>query len=116
MEEVNPRDYYRWFSLPLYPDPDYTYVTTIEQIAYRLRFCFNIREQTWFLDVRYANNDPIALGVALIPNYPVLIDHDTPFSGFFYLSSIGEEKNQTVQNPYEIWKYYELYYGGERVE
>jgi hypothetical protein len=34
-----------------------------------------------------------------------------PFTGFFYLESVGKEQNETVENPFEIWKYYKLFYG-----
>lgn len=109
---VSPYDY---LTLPLYPDPDYIYTVAIERIAYRIRLCFNIRSQSWSMDIRYASGDPVALGVSLVPNYPVLIDHEMPFSGFFYLESKGKEANETVNNPFEIWKYYNFYYGYERV-
>lgn len=108
---VSPYDY---LILPLYPDADYIYTVAIEKVAYRIRLYYNIRKQSWVLDIRYASGDPVALGVSLVPNYPVLIDHEMPFSGFFYLESKGREDNETINNPFEIWKYYRFYYGYER--
>lgn len=117
VEQVNDLDWvspYKYLSLPLYPDSDYFYTVALEKVAYRIRLYYNLRKKAWAMDVRFANGEPIALGVSLIPNYPVLIDHEMPFSGFFYLESRGKEVNETIDNPFEIWKYYKFYYGFER--
>lgn len=104
-------DPYTYLVLPLHKDPDYYYVVNLEGIAYKLRFYYNTKEKVWALDVRYANNDPIMMSVPLIPNYPIFQDYEMPFSGFFYLGAVGKEQNETTNNPFEIWKYYKLYYG-----
>jgi len=107
---------YTYLTLPLYQNSDYYYIVPLEGIAYKIRLYYNVRIKVWMMDIRYADNTPIFLGIKVIPNYPMLIDHEMPFSGFFVLSSVGKDQNETISNPFEIWKYYKLYYGYRDLE
>ena len=109
-------DDYTYLILPLYEDPDYYYTVPLENVAYKIRFYYNTRAERWVMDVRYADNEPIILNSAVLPNYPMLADYPLPFSGFFLLNPKTEEINQVTSNPYEIWKYYELLYCYKEVD
>lgn len=99
-----------YVELPLYQDPAYTYITSLERVAYKLRFYYNERMQQWIVDLYYANNDPVVLGEAVVPGYPMFLDYTTELSGFLWLEPIGKSQNETIQNPFELNKYYRLYY------
>jgi len=96
--------------IPLYPDPDYNYFISLERVAYKLRFYYNERMQQWIMDIRYANGDPIILGEAVVPEYPIFFDYATELEGFFWLHPIGKKQNHTVANPYQLSEYYQLFY------
>lgn len=101
---------FSYVPLPLYTDADYFYTVSLERVAYRLRLYYNDRMQQWMIDLRYANNDPIVLGEALVPEYPLFFDYVTELTGFFWLSPIGKSQNQTISNPFELNKYFEFNY------
>lgn len=97
-------------NLPLHSEEDYTYNVSLEGNAYNLRFYYNNRMEKWIFDLSYANGDPIILGTPLVPNYELLIYYITPLSGMFYLEPIGKNQNETIINPFELWKYYNFFY------
>lgn len=102
---------YHYTNIPLYQEPDYEYIITLERVAVKIRFYFNERMQQWIIDLRYADNTPIVLGEALVPNYPLFADYLLgELSGNFWLEPIGKNQNETVFNPYELNQYYKLFY------
>ena len=107
-EILGPRSYLR---LPLFQESDYFYTVPLEGIAYKIRLYYNVKLEAWTMDISFANGEKIVCGVKVIPEYPMLIDHEMPFSGFFVLAPIGKNQNETKNNPYDLWKYYNLFYG-----
>lgn len=105
-----------YVKLPLYRDADYEYTVSLERVSYKLRFYYNERMEQWIADLRYANNDPIVLGEAVSPEYPLFVDYRLELTGFFWLEPIGKSKNETISNPLEIDKYYNLFYFYEDTE
>jgi hypothetical protein len=100
----------QYVNLPLYDEEDYFYYVPLERTSYKLRIYYNSRIQGWILDLMEGNDEPIVMGMALVPNYPIAGDYLTSLTGFFWLEAIGAEKNETIINPYELWKYYRLFY------
>lgn len=97
--------------LPLFQDADYEYVVSLQRVAYKLRFFYIEREERWAIDLRYADNTPIVLGAALVPEYPLFLDYYIEdLTGTFWLEPIGKNKNETVSNPFELNEYYRLFY------
>lgn len=97
--------------VPLFPSADYAYNISFERVAYTLRFYFNERAQQWYVDLRYAGGEPIVLGEAVVDEYPMFLDYGLPeMTGYFWLEPIGKKQNETVNNPLQIWDYYNLYY------
>lgn len=97
-------------NLPLFPEADYEYIISLERVAYKIRFYYNERMQQWIVDLRYADNTPIVLGEALVPEYPLFFDYNLELSGMFWLEPIGESINETIINPFELNQYYRLFY------
>lgn len=96
--------------LPLYEEADYLYHVVLEKTSYTLRFFYNLREESWSLDISFSDGEPIIKSVRLIPNFPILADKPMPFTGYFSLVAKPQEQNETITNPFDLWKYYELYY------
>lgn len=99
-----------YIELPLYPDPDYVYFISLERVAYKLRFYYNERMEQWIVDLRYADNTPIVLGESVVEQYPMFADYAIEPTGYLWLEPIGKSQNHTVSHPYEISKYYKLFY------
>lgn len=99
-----------YVKLPLYADNDYRYTVSLERVSYSIRIYFNERMQNWILDLRYSDGTPLVLGAAMKPNYPMFRDYVTGLSGFFWLRPIGLERENTIENKFELYKYYELRY------
>lgn len=96
--------------LPLFNDAYYEYTTSLERVAYKIRIAFNERMQAWTIDLRYADGEPIILGEALVPNYPLFFDYVTELTGYFYLQPIGSMQNETISNPLDLFRYYQFMY------
>lgn len=96
--------------LPLYTDPDYSYVISLDRVAYKVRLYYNERMEQWILDLNYANGDPVVLGEAIVEQYPMFIDYATELTGFFWLEPIGMDQNETTSNPFHLSKYYRFFY------
>ena len=101
----------KYVNLPLFDNPSYSYRISLEEISYKFKFYFNTRDNRWMFDLSYADGEPIVLGEALVPNYPILLDYNIEnLSGYMYLQPIGENQNETITNPYELNQYYTLRY------
>lgn len=96
--------------LPLYSDNDYKYNISLERVSYNIRLYYNDRMENWMLDLRYADGTPIVLGSAIKPEYPMLRDYVTGLSGYFWLSPIGLNRANTVDNKFELYKYFNFRY------
>lgn len=99
-----------YVKLPLYSDNDYRYNVSLERISYNIRIYFNERMQSWIMDLRYSDGEPIVLGAAMVPGYPMFQDYVTGLNGFFWLYPIGPERLNTIDNKFELYKYYEFGY------
>lgn len=99
--------------LELYDLPDYSYVVPLDGTAYKLRFFFNTRAEAWVLEVYLADNTPVSLNNRLIENSEILKESHT-MQGYFKLVPLVREQNRAIESPYEIWKYYGLFYVTEK--
>lgn len=100
-----------YISLPLYPDADYQYDAAFEGEYYTLRIYYNERAEGWFFELRDGENDMLVAGERLVPTYPVNLYYNIDnLTGFLWLEAIGDEKNETTSNPFELSEYFRLYY------
>lgn len=101
-----------FLSMPLFSDPYYTYTIAFQGNSYILEFIYNERSQLYFINLYDADNNPIVLGEALVPNYPIFADYALfPLTGFIWM----EEKANITGEPYKTYpdsidQYYNLYY------
>lgn len=101
-----------YITLPLFPDSHYTYAVALQDVSYNLEFIYNERTQLYSLSLYDQNNNPIVLGEALVPNYPIFKDYAIfPLTGFFWM----EEKADIISEPYKAYpdsidQYYNLFY------
>lgn len=58
--------------IPTLEDPYYQQRTRIEGRDYVLSFAYNEREERWYLTISDEEEDPIATGVKLVSNWPLL--------------------------------------------
>lgn len=102
----------RYVSLPLFADADYEYSVALQGNSYVLRFIYNERMKLYTISLYDADNNPIVVGEALVPNYPMFFEYALyPLTGYFWM----EEKAAIISQPYKVYpeninEYYNLYY------
>jgi hypothetical protein len=102
----------KYVNLPLFEDAAYDYTVALEGESYTLRFLYIERMKMYTINLYDADNNPIVLGEALVPNYPIFFDYALfPLNGYFYMS----EKANLLSEPYKTYpdkldQYYNLYY------
>jgi len=77
--------------------PAFSQVVELEGRVYQFAFRFNGRFGSWFMDIRSGSGDPIAIGIRIVLNYPLLrgINYDDrlPPGEFFALCPTGRARN-----------------------
>lgn len=101
---------YNWVKLPLYDSWDYKYNASIGTQSVDLRIYYNDRNQTWSFSAAYSDGENIIQGSRLIPLSPMTDLKIRGLQGFLWLEPISQEINETVINPEQLQKYYNLYY------
>lgn len=98
--------------IPLSPEKANYFVTvSLEGNSYRVWLYYNERMEQWIFNLSTPDDIPVVMGVGVVPQYPMLLDYGiNELTGFFYFEPIGKKINQTLVNPFEIWKYYTLTY------
>lgn len=101
-----------YIAMPLFPDPYYTYSIALQGDSYIFEFIYNERSRLYFINLLDADNNPIIMGEALVPNYPIFLDYAIfPLTGFVLM----EEKADIVSEPYKTYpdsidQYYNLFF------
>ena len=54
---------------------DFIQEVTLDKTAYKLHYSWNDYAQQWTLGIRTAQGDDIVRGIAIVPNYPLLMGH-----------------------------------------
>lgn len=102
----------KYVTMPLFPDSYYTYTIAFQGNSYILEFIYNERSSLYFINLYDADSNPIVLGEALVPNYPILLDYALfPLTGFIWM----EEKADIISEPYKVYpdsidQYYNCFY------
>jgi hypothetical protein len=98
--------------LPLYDEEDYSYSVSLEENSYTLRFIYSERSSLYFLSL-YDEDDVLIIGgLALTPNYPLLLDYPLPnLTGWLWMQEISK----IISQPYKVYpdkisQYYTLSY------
>ena len=90
----------------------YSYVDTIQQVAYIFTFRYSTRETCWYLDIHTTDNIPVILSTKLIAQYPILEDFNlNGITGFFWLyPNVQENIDKLETEPKYIADYFTLLY------
>lgn len=101
-----------YVSLPLFDDADYSYSIALEGNSYVLRYIYNERMQLYTFNLYDAENNPIVVGEALVPTYPIFIDYVIPnLTGWFYLQENAAITGEPYKEfPDKINEYYSFFY------
>lgn len=106
----------RFVNLPLYSAAFYSYSISLERVSYTIKFRYITRTQRWVFDLYTRDKQPVLLGQAIIPNYPISLDYVTPLSGFFWLTPLPDvDPYKAEQYPRDLDKYYSFDYVYEKV-
>lgn len=102
----------KYVSLPLFPDADYEYSIALQGNSYILRFIYNERMMLYTISLSDADNNPIVMGEALVPNYPLFLEYALfPLTGYFFMEDKADINVQPYKTyPDKIDRYYRLYY------
>lgn len=105
-------------ALPLFDDPSYSYNVSLEGNSYNLKFEYNERDGLYFLSLSDVDNNLIVGGVALVPNYPILLDYPIlTLSGFIWMDEISDIIFEPYkQYPDKLSQYYTLSYSYNKGE
>lgn len=98
-------------NLPLYSDAFYSYAVSIERVSYFIKFRYNTRTKKWYFDLFTRDNQPVLVGQAIVPEYPITFDYVNPYSGFFWLEPLPDvDPEKSKAYPRDIHKYYSFSY------
>lgn len=102
---------FQYVPLPLYEDSDYEYEIALEGNYYTFRLYYNERAEAWFYELRDGESTMLVAGERVTPYYPMTVNYVIPnLTGVFWLEYIGLDKNETLNNPFELYKYNRLFY------
>ena len=101
-----------YVDLLLDDSPIYEYSVSLEGNSYIIEMIYNERSSLYFISLYDSDRNPIVLGTALVPGYPMMIDYALPnLTGFFYLI----QKGTLEAEPYKVYpdklsQYYSFVY------
>lgn len=101
--------------LPLFSDAErYVYGTNIENQSKQLEFYWNSRSSQWHMDIRNEDQTVVVQGVALVVEYPILVDHPMEEFGltgyFLLLPNIVNDPPPPDAGLEVLPMYYDLFY------
>ena len=91
--------------IPTSSDVFYTQITQLDGVDYLLDFRYNDRENSWRFSIALTDNTPLATGIKIVTNYPLLqkyADDRLPAGEIFCITS-GDDSNP-AQNDLGIGK------------
>lgn len=103
-----------YVDIPIQDEVFYDLSISLEGVSYILEFTYNERIKLYTLSLYDSDKTPIVLGVALVPEYPILLDYAIPnLNGYFLLTR--KPININIQEPYKTYpdqlaEYYYLVY------
>lgn len=100
--------------IPLFSDPIYQYNISIENRSRQLRFKWNDRTSSWYMDLYNEDGTEVLLGIKLVPQYPIAVDYNMGgygLTGFFILlqkniNQLGRENSLITDIPERYSMFY----------
>ena len=100
-----------YVDLLLDDSPIYEYSVSLEGNSYIVKMIFNERSSLYFMSLYDADRNPIVLGAALVPGYPIMFDYALNLTGFFLLIQKGTLESEPYKEfPDKLKQYYDLVY------
>jgi hypothetical protein len=99
----------RYVDIPLQPDPYYDLSIALEGNSYIVEFAYVERMQLYTISLYDSDKNPIVLGEALVPSYPIFQDYNIEnLTGHFLLT----KKPVLASEPYKLYpdKIHEYYW------
>lgn len=101
----------RYVPLPLFSDADYSYDISLEGNLYTFRAYYNERAEGWFYALSEKGGVSLVLGERLVANYPILFDYVlSDLAGYLYLEPVGDSGEKYRTDPFELSKWFRLFY------
>lgn len=100
--------------LPLYPELTYRYSLSLEGRSWQFKFYWVDRAKQWHIDIRQEDQNPVILGYALVPQYPIL--EDVPLelyglNGYFTLMPVNIAVASLITQESSVMpEFFKLYY------
>ncbi|SEP41568.1 hypothetical protein [Pseudomonas sp. Snoq117.2] len=113
--------------IPLKTDAYYEQLVTLQGTLYVLTFIYSSYYGKWHMNLKTSTGTEIAMGIGLVPSYPMLLDYALEhhgITGAFWLLPITPESNSadnrpgslqyalpdTTQDVRALATYYQLFY------
>lgn len=102
----------RYVEIPIINYPYYDLSVSLEEVSYIIEFKYVGRMNLYTMSLYDAERNPIIIGHALTPNYPILLDYAIPnMNGYFVLLDKGGKASEAYKDyPENIADYYYLFY------
>lgn len=103
-----------FIELPLYAERKYSYGISLEGVSYTLTFYWNRKAKSWHMDIHLEDRTQVVLGVALVPQYPMLVDYNLEeigMNGHFELMPVNADLSSKAGEEFSIIpEFFRLYY------
>lgn len=103
-----------YIEMPLYTEEKYRYGISLEGVSWQFTFYWNGRAAQWHMDIRREDQTPLVLGIALVAQYPMLIDYNIEeqgLSGYFLLMPVNSAiDSQITENSSVVPEFFKLFY------
>lgn len=103
-----------YIEMPLYTEEKYRYGISLEGVSWQFTFYWNGRASQWHMDIRREDQTPLVLGIALVSQYPMLVDYNIEeqgLSGYFLLMPVNSAiDSQITENSSVVPEFFKLFY------
>lgn len=103
-----------YVEMPLFTEDRYRYGITLEGVSWQFTFYWNSRINQWHMDIRREDQTPLILGVALVSQYPMLIDYnleESGMTGYFLLMPVNISVIEQLHDSQDVMPtFFKLYY------
>ncbi len=81
--------------MPLFEDAIYQYTISLEEQERLVTFYYNETDKSWKMDLKNIDGTNVALGIRMVPEYPILGNYNNPLlKGYFVLSTENTKQGE----------------------
>lgn len=89
-----------YVDIPIIDEPFYDLSISLEGNSYIIQFTYVERMNLYTMSLFDSDNNPIVQGIAVVPEYPIMLDYAIPdLSGYFLLT----KKATLLSEPYKTY-------------